>query len=137
MQIRCPATPSMAIPSHCRLPGDPSLTNCTPGTTACGPIGVNSPITNNPTLKISSRASGFAWDPTERQDGRPGGFGMFDVLPLPYEFGLNTAATAPFQIIGADPNATLGTGVADPNVNFNRQKIRNRFIDALSQSAQP
>ena len=26
---------------------------------------------------------------------------MFDVLPLPYQFGLNTAATAPFQIIGA------------------------------------
>src|SRR5207302_8517508 len=37
-------------------------------------------------------------------------------------------ATAPFQIIGADPTATLGTGIADPNVNFNRQKIRNRYI---------
>jgi hypothetical protein len=54
---------------------------------------------------------------------------MFDVLPLPYEFGLNTAATAPFQIIGADANSTLGSGI-DPNVNFNEQKIRNRFIDA-------
>ena len=53
---------------------------------------------------------------------------MFDVLPLPYEFGLNTAATAPFPNLGADPAATLGTGVANPNVNFNRQSIRNRFI---------
>jgi hypothetical protein len=57
------------------------------------------------------------------------GFGIFDVLPLPYEFGLNTAATAPFQIIGADKNTTLGTGTSDPNLAFNRQTIRNRFID--------
>ena len=57
-----------------------------------------------------------------------GGFSMFDVLPLPYEFGLNTAATAPFQIIGADPNATLGTGVPDPNVSFNPNNIRNRYV---------
>jgi len=51
------------------------------------------------------------------------------VLPLPYEFGLNTAATAPFQIIGAASGATLGGGINN-SVNFNEQKIRNRFIDA-------
>ena len=61
------------------------------------------------------------------------GFGMFDVLPLPYEFGLNTAATAPFQIIGAAHGATLGSGI-NQNVNFNRTKIRNRFIDAFPQA---
>jgi len=61
-------------------------------------------------------------------------FGMFDVLPLPYEFGLNTAATAPFQIIGAAPGATLGSGI-NQNVNFNEQKIRNRFIDAFPKRA--
>ena len=60
---------------------------------------------------------------------------MFDVLPLPYEFGLNTSATAPFQIIGADSRATLGTGVPDPNVSFNPQAIRNRFIDAYPKRA--
>jgi hypothetical protein len=73
---------------------------------------------------------GLSWDP--RKDGKTAvraGFGIFDVLPLPYEFGLNTAATAPFQIIGADPNSTLGTGAPDPNLNFNRQGIRNRMID--------
>src|SRR5439155_758340 len=36
--------------------------------------------------------------------------------------------TAPFQIIGFDPAATLGSGV-DPNISFNPNKIRNRYID--------
>ncbi len=113
-----------------------SLTNCTPGTTACGPIGVDSPLQSNPTTKNFEPRIGFAYDPFK--DGRTAihaAFGMFDVLPLPYEFGLNTAATAPFQIIGTDPNAQLGTGVLDPNVSFNRQKIRNRFIDSHPKRA--
>jgi len=107
-----------------------TLLNCGPGTTACGPVGTSSPISNNPTTMNFEPRIGFSWDP--RKDGKTAvraGFGIFDVLPLPYEFGLNTAATAPFQIIGADPNATLGTGTTDPNLNFNRQGIRNRFID--------
>jgi hypothetical protein len=76
------------------------------------------------------------WDPFKNgKTAVRAGFGMFDVLPLPYEFGLNTAATAPFQIIGADKTATLGTGVADPNISFDEQKIRNRFIDAYPRRA--
>jgi len=107
-----------------------TLVNCTPGTTACGPVGTSSPISNNPTTKNFEPRIGLSWDP--RKDGKTAvraGFGIFDVLPLPYEFGLNTAATAPFQIIGADKNATLGTGTPDANLNFNRQSIRNRMID--------
>jgi hypothetical protein len=113
-----------------------TLANCTPGTTACGPVGVNSPLVNNPTTKNFEPRIGLSWDPFK--DGKTAvraGFAIFDVLPLPYEFGLNTAATAPFQIIGADKSATLGTGVTDPNVNFNRQSIRNRFIDAYPHRA--
>jgi Carboxypeptidase regulatory-like domain/TonB dependent receptor len=107
-----------------------TLANCTPGTTACGPVGTNSPISNNPTTKNFEPRIGVSWDP--RKNGKTAvraGFGIFDVLPLPYEFGLNTSATAPFQIIGADPAATLGTGTPDTNINFNRQSIRNRMID--------
>jgi hypothetical protein len=107
-----------------------TIANCTPGTTACGPVGTSSPISSNPTTKNFEPRIGVSWDP--RKNGKTAvraGFGIFDVLPLPYEFGLNTAATAPFQIIGADSNATLGTGTPDTNLNFNRQKIRNRLID--------
>jgi carboxypeptidase family protein len=107
-----------------------TVNNCTPGTTACGPVGTSSPFNNNPTTKNFEPRIGVSWDP--RKDGKTAvraGFGIFDVLPLPYEIGLNTAATAPFQIIGADPAATLGTGTTDPNLNFDRQKIRNRLID--------
>jgi outer membrane receptor protein involved in Fe transport len=107
-----------------------TLTNCTPGTTACGPVGVDSPILSNPTTKNFEPRIGLEWDPFH--DGKTAvraGFGMFDVLPLPYVFGLNTAATAPFQIIGADAGAKLGTGTPDTNISFNPTKIRNRYID--------
>ncbi len=113
-----------------------SLANCTPGTTACGPVGLDSPIQNNPTKVNFEPRIGFAWDPFGNgKTAIRGGFAMFDVLPLPYEFALNTSATAPFQIVGADSKATLGTGVIDPNISFNPQAVRNRFIDAYPKRA--
>jgi TonB dependent receptor len=112
-----------------------SLSNCTQSPTACGPVGVNSPILQNPTTKNFEPRIGLAWDPFHNgKTAVRAGFGMFDVLPLPYEFALNTAATAPFQIIGAAPGATLGSGI-NPNVNFDPTKIRNRFIDAHPKRA--
>ena len=113
-----------------------SLSNCTASPTACGPVGTDSPILRNPTTKNFEPRFGFAWDPfSNGKTAIRGGFAIFDVLPLPYQFGLNTSATAPFQIIGADTGATLGTGVADPNLSFNPQAIRNRFIDAYPKRA--
>jgi hypothetical protein len=118
-----------------------TLTNCaTPGvapgpTSPCGPVHVNSFIASNPTTKNFEPRIGFSWDPFKNgKTAVRGGFGIFDVLPLPYEFGLNTAATAPFQIIGFDSNATLGSGI-DPNISFNPNKIRNRYIDQTPKRA--
>ena len=106
-----------------------TLSNCSAGPTACGPVGTDSPIASNPTTKDFQPRLGIAWDPFGNgKTAVRAAFGMFDVLPLPYEFGLNTAATAPFQIIGADPKATLGTNAPDPNISFNAQKVRNRYI---------
>ena len=113
-----------------------SLSNCASSIAACAPVGLDSPIQTNPTKFNFEPRFGFAWDPFK--DGKTsvrGGFAMFDVLPLPYEFGLNTSATAPFQIIGADSNARLGTGVPDPNISFNPLAIRNRYIDAYPKRA--
>lgn len=112
-----------------------TLVNCaTPGvapspSSPCGPVHVDTFIKNNPTTKNFEPRIGFSWDPFK--DGKTavrGGFGIFDVLPLPYEFGLNAAATAPFQIIGFDAANTLGGGV-DQNISFDPNKIRNRYID--------
>lgn len=106
-----------------------TLSGCTPGTTACGPVGTSNPTKSNPTLWDFEPRVGLAWSLSNSGNTvfHAGG-AIFDVLPLPYVFGLNTAATAPFQIIGADHNAQLGTGQADQNVSFNEQKIRNRYI---------
>jgi hypothetical protein len=106
-----------------------TLVNCSASPTACGPQHVGSFIAQNPTLKNFEPRIGFAYDPFKNgKTAIRGAFGMFDVLPLPYEFGLNTAATFPFQIVGNDPNATLGTGVPDPNVGFSPTAVRNRYV---------
>lgn len=111
-----------------------TLVNCaTPGvapdpSSPCGPTHVGSFIANNPTTKNFEPRVGFSWDPfNDSKTAVRGGFGMFDVLPLPYEFGLNTAATFPYQVVGKDKNATLGSGV-DPSVSFNPNAVRNRYV---------
>src|ERR1700730_15651575 len=128
-----------------------TLTNCaTPGiprspSSPCGPVHVGSFIAGNPTTKNFEPRIGFSWDPFKNgKTAVRGAFGMFDVLPLPYEFGLNAAATAPYQIIGLDgPGGTAAAGkcAADPckgatlsggidnNVGFSANAVRNRFVE--------
>jgi hypothetical protein len=128
-----------------------TLTNCaTPGiapspSSPCGPVHVGSFIAGNPTTKNFEPRIGFSWDPFKNgKTAVRGGFGMFDVLPLPYEFGLNAAATAPYQIIGLDSpggaaangkcaanpcnGARLGGGI-DNNVGFSPNAVRNRYVE--------
>jgi hypothetical protein len=58
---------------------------------------VGSPLFSNPTLRNFEPRVGFAWSPAA--DGKTivrAGFGIFDVLPLPYEFTLTIPNAAPF-----------------------------------------
>ena len=63
--------------------------------TGCGALR-NTVFDSNPTLRNFEPRIGFAWDPfhTGKTSVR-GGFGIFDVLPMPFMFGLNALQASP------------------------------------------
>lgn len=93
------------------------------------------PLFSNPTLHNFEPRIGFAWDP--RHNGRMavrGGIGLFDVLPLPYQFILlETQATPFFQYLslssGNAPAQPLKVGLLPP-ADFSSNKLRSSFIDS-------
>ena len=87
------------------------------------------PFFSNPTKRNFEPRVGFAWDP--RGNGKMalrGGFGMFDVLPLPYQFTLLTTLAAPFfQYTSIN---SPGTGSFFNNLPpLPSNKLRATFID--------
>jgi len=77
---------------------------------------IGEPYYNNATLKDFAPRVGFAWDPFKNgKTAIRGGFGMFDIVPLPYLFVLRIPRTAPF-FLG-------GTLISPPASSFPNQVI--------------
>jgi len=57
---------------------------------------VGAPFFSNPTLRNFEPRVGFAWNPRGGKTLLRGGFGIFDVLPLPYEFTSSFQLAEPF-----------------------------------------
>ena len=66
---------------------------------------LGSPYMMNPTKRNFEPRVGFSWDPFK--DGKTsvaGGFGLFDVLPLPVEMGSGVDGSAPFDVSASQSN---------------------------------
>lgn len=74
--------------AHNRISNLRNLTDAQPRTGA--------PFFLNPTLRNFEPRLGFAWNPHAGKTLLRGGFGLFDVLPLPYEFNLSFQRAVPF-----------------------------------------
>ena len=68
------------------------------------------PLFSNPTLRNFEPRVGFSWDPLgDGKTALSAGFGMFDVLPLPYLIQFNELFSAPFLKLGNSTSLPPGS----------------------------
>ena len=106
------------------------------GTVVAGACSGSGPLfSSNPTLHNFEPRIGFAWDPF--RNGRMavrGGAGLFDVLPLPYQFILLETQAFPFfqytSLKVSDPNPVPLTFPLVPAADIAGNKTRSTYIES-------
>ena len=88
------------------------------------------PLISNPTLLNFEPRTGFSWDPF--RDGKTsvsGGFGVFDVLPLPYLFQMNELFSAPFFESASASNPGKFPSAAYAALTVSTNTFRQAFFE--------
>ena len=94
-------------------------------------VEINTPFWHNPTLYNFEPRIGLAWDPFG--DGKTSirsGFGMFDVLPLPYLWYTSIGQGAPFVLSGSATNLPPGSfPTAGTSLAFASTRLADMYIN--------
>jgi hypothetical protein len=91
---------------------------------------LGSPYFLNPTLRNFEPKVGFAWDPFRKgKTAVRGGFGVFDVLPLPYLFQLLIRDGTPFNVQGSTSQLMPGTFFAGAAPLLGPTSLRSIYVE--------
>jgi hypothetical protein len=113
-----------------------NLRNLTDAQPVCGVLVTGScssagPLFSNPTLRNFEPRLGFAWDALH--NGRlavRGGAGLFDVLPLPYQFTLMETQAIPFFEYTVIGNPSAGDFPNNIPANPPANSLRSTYIES-------
>jgi hypothetical protein len=70
---------------------------------------LGSPLFSNPTLLNFEPRVGLIWSPDNGKTAFHAGFGLYDVLPLPYEFQNMETRAAPFYLLASNSKLPAGS----------------------------